>query len=137
MEERRDAFRRHAQALIAAGLLAGAVGAAQACELPAGTRLESKRLELSYRTIPPRIKVGEHFALEFAACPKPGAALPERIKLDAWMPEHKHGMNYRPDLKPLGAGSYRSDGWLFHMPGRWEFVFDLGGERLTHSVRIE
>ncbi len=137
MEERRDALRRHAQALIAAGLLTGAVGGAAACELPPGTRLESKRQLLSYRTIPPKILVGEHFALELAACPKAGAALPGRVKLDAHMPEHKHGMNYRPDVKPLGAGRYRSDGWLFHMPGRWEFVFGLDGERLTHSVRVE
>jgi hypothetical protein len=137
VEERRDTLQRHAQALIAAGLLAGAMGGAQACELPPGTRLESKRLVLSYRTIPSRIVVGEHFVLELAACPKQGAALPERVKLDAHMPEHRHGMNYRPDLKPLGPGRYRSEGWLFHMPGRWEFVFDLDGERLTHGVRIE
>jgi len=136
VEERRDPLRRHAQALIAAGTLAGAVGAA-ACELPPGTRLESMRQWVSYRTVPPAVRVGEHFAVELAACPKPGAAPPERVKLDAHMPEHRHGMNYRPDVKPLGAGRYRSDGWLFHMPGRWEFVFDLDRERLTHSVRIE
>jgi hypothetical protein len=53
------------------------------------------------------------------------------------MPEHRHGMNYQPGLEPMGGGRYRSEGWLFHMPGRWEFVFDLGGERLAHSVRIE
>ena len=34
-------------------------------------------------------------------------------------------MNYRVKVAPL-AGRYRSEGWLFHMPGRWEFVFDLG-----------
>ena len=137
MEERRNTLRRHAQALIAAGLLAGAMGGAQACELPPGTRLESKRFVLSYRSIPSRIVVGEHFALELAICPKQGAALPERVKLDAQMPEHKHGMNYRPDVKTLGAGRYLSNGWLFHMPGRWEFSFELGGERVSHSVRIE
>lgn len=137
MEERRNTIRRHAQALIASGLLAGAVGGAQACELPPGTRLESKRLELSFQSIPSRIVVGQHFALEITICAKQGAALPERVKLDANMPEHKHGMNYRPDVKALGPGRYRSEGWLFHMPGRWEFVFDLDRERLTHSVRIE
>ena len=136
MEERRDSVRRHARALIARGG-AGSPALPQACELPPGTRLESRRLAISYRTIPPKIAVGEHFALELAACPKQGAALPERVKLDAQMPEHRHGMNYRPSVKPLGRGRYRSEGWLFHMPGRWEFVFDLGGERLTHSVRIE
>ena len=138
MEERRDPIRRLARALSAAAALACALaGAAVACELPPGTRLESKRLELSYRTIPSRIAVGEHFALEFAACPRAGAAPPGRVKLDAHMPEHKHGMNYRPDLRPLGPGRYRSEGWLFHMPGRWEFIFEIGGERFTHSVQVE
>ena len=75
--------------------------------------------------------------LELATCPKEGSALSARVKLDAHMPEHKHGMNYEPSLKPLGSGRYRSEGWLFHMPGRWEFIFDLGGEHLTHSVRVE
>ena len=112
-------------------------GSAQACELPAGTRLESQRYALSYRTIPAQIAVGEQFVLELAACPKAGKALPARLTLDAHMPEHKHGMNYRPSLETTASGRYRSEGWLFHMPGRWEFIFDLGGDRLTHSVRIE
>ena len=133
MEERRIPVRRRAGALTALATL----GAAVACELPPGTRLESPRVALSYRTVPARIAVGEHFALELAACPKTGAALSERVKLDAHMPEHRHGMNYRPSLKPVGSGQYRSEGWLFHMPGRWEFIFELGGERLTDSVRIE
>jgi hypothetical protein len=135
VEERRDSFRQRARALIAGGALAA--GLAQACELPPGTRLESGRLEMSYRTIPPRIAVGEQFVLELTACPKQGAVLSGRVKLDAQMPEHKHGMNYQPTVTVLGPGRYRSEGWLFHMPGRWEFVFDLGGERLTQSVRIE
>ena len=53
------------------------------------------------------------------------------------MPEHRHGMNYRTKIVRLGTGRLHSEGWLFHMPGRWEFVFDLGPERLTHSVRID
>ena len=138
MEKRRESFRRHARrALIAAAFAATYAGGAQACELPPGTRLESKRVALSYRTVPAKIAVGEQFVLELAACPKSGTALSERVKLDAQMPEHRHGMNYRPSLKPMGGGRYRSEGWLFHMPGRWEFLFDVDGERLTHSVRIE
>ena len=75
--------------------------------------------------------------LELAACPKTGAAVSGRVRLDAHMPEHRHGMNYRVKVVPLADGRYRSEGWLFHMPGRWEFVFDLGAERLTNSIRIE
>ena len=110
---------------------------ALACELPPGERVESARIALSYRTIPAQIAVGQPFVLEFAACPKRGAAIAERVKLDARMPEHRHGMNYRTRVTSLGAGRFHSEGWLFHMPGRWEFLFDVGSERLIHSVRVE
>jgi hypothetical protein len=123
--------------LIALAVLTVAGGTAQACELPPGVRVESARVALSYRTSPPKIAVGQPFVLELAACAKQGAPVSSGIKLDAQMPEHRHGMNYRPSVEPLGGGRYRSEGWLFHMPGRWEFIFDMGGERLTHSVRIE
>jgi len=135
VEKRRNPVRRRARALSSA--LALACAGAAACELPPGTRVESERVALTYRTLPERIAVGQHFVLELAACSKQGKALPERILLDAHMPEHRHGMNYRTKVTPRGAGRYSSEGWLFHMPGRWEFRFDLGGERLTHSVHIE
>ncbi|MGH8704992.1 MAG: hypothetical protein ACREUO_06185, partial [Burkholderiales bacterium] len=107
------------------------------CELPGARVLDSERFTLAYRTHPERIAVGEHFALELGVCPKRGADFSGRLKLNAHMPEHRHGMNYLPGLTPLGSGRYLSQGWLFHMPGRWEFVFEVGSERLTDSVRIE
>lgn len=134
MEERRDPVRRLAGAVAGALLLCDA---SAACELPPGVRLESEHLVVSYWTIPAAIAVGQPFVLELAACPKAGAVVSERVKLDARMPEHRHGMNYRTKVVLLGTGRFHSEGWLFHMPGRWEFLFDLGGERLTHSVRIE
>lgn len=63
--------------------------------------------------------------------------LPAAIRADATMPEHRHGMNYKPSIAVQGGGRFRSEGWMFHMPGRWEFVFEAGGERVTDSVRIE
>lgn len=110
--------------------------AAQACELPGGPAQEVKsaRTTILYRTAP--LRVGEHFAMEFAVCPAPQA-----VKLDAWMPEHRHGMNYKPTIEALGGGRYRAEGFMFHMAGRWEFLFEVrnGGmtERLAHSVRLE
>ena len=122
----------------------GALGAflcganlAIACELPPGARLESERIAVSYWTVPAKIEVGRPFVLELAACSKRGTAIAEDVMLDAHMPEHRHGMNYRTKVVSLGPGRFHSEGWLFHMPGRWEFVFDIGAERLTHSVRIE
>jgi hypothetical protein len=111
--------------------------AAQACELPGGPaeKLASATYTLLYRAAP-ALRVGEHFALELAVCPAP-----DELRVDAWMPDHRHGMNYRPSVKALGGGRYRAEGLLFHMPGRWEFLFELrsGGEaqRFMHAVRIE
>jgi len=112
-------------------------GTAFGCELPPGVRIESRDLAVSYWTIPAKIAVGEPFALELAVCPKKGAVAMERVRLDAHMPEHRHGMNYRTKVVRLGVGRFHSEGWLFHMPGRWEFRFDLGSERLTHSIQVE
>ena len=128
MEERRNGIRRTAVAVAA---LLWSVPAF-ACELQPGQRLQGKDVAASFRTEPERITVGQHFVVLLTSCPAPG-----RLRLDAHMPEHRHGMNYKPSVKALGEGRYRSEGWLFHMPGRWEFVFELGAERLTHSVRIE
>ena len=136
MEERRANIRRHDGRTLIAAACAAFAGIAHACELPPGTRVESAHVEVSYRTIPAQIAVGQPFVLDLAACSKQGP-LPDRIRLDAHMPEHRHGMNYRATVVPQGAGRFHSEGWLFHMPGRWEFIFDLGSERLTHSVRVE
>jgi YtkA-like len=117
-------------------LLALLAPAAQACELPGGAAqsIQSANVVIAYRTAP--LRVGEHFAVEFAVCPAPQA-----VTLDAWMPDHRHGMNYKPAIAALGGGRYRAEGLMFHMPGRWEFVFEVraGGrtERLAHSVRVE
>ncbi len=134
MEKRRRPVRRHAQALIAAVALCGA---AHACELPAGTRVESAGFVLSYRTRPAAITLGEHFSLDYAVCPKAGAAIPAMVSVDAWMPEHRHGMNYKASVTALGGGRFRAQGLLFHMPGRWELVFEAGGERLSHRLQLE
>jgi hypothetical protein len=123
--------------MVAGIALLSALTGAAACELPPGMRVESGRFAVSYWTKPAKLAVGQSFVLELAVCPKGGAVVPERVRLDAQMPEHRHGMNYRTKVVPLGSGRFHSEGWLFHMPGRWEFVFDIGAERLTHSVRIE
>jgi hypothetical protein len=127
VEERRNGIRR---AAVAVALLCCVP--ALACELQPGQRLQGKDVAASFRTEPERVTVGQHFVVLLSACPAP-----QQLRLDAHMPEHRHGMNYKPSVKALAPGRYRSEGWLFHMPGRWEFIFELGGERLTHSVRIE
>ena len=105
--------------------------------MPGGTQLDSARFVVGFRSEPQTISVGRHFTVEVAVCPKPGMPGPENLVVDARMPEHRHGMNYKAQVTSGSAGHYRASGLMFHMPGRWEFVFDIGAERLTHSVRVE
>lgn len=101
--------------------------------------VESARYILAWRTQPTPIAVGSHFALDLVICPKADAPPPQSVRIDAQMPEHRHGMNYKPGISRVVAepSRFRATGLMFHMPGRWELVFDLGGgERLTHSLVI-
>lgn len=95
---------------------------------------------VAFRADPLRIEIGEPFSLLVNVCTrtdKPG----ELVAVDAQMPDHKHGMNYRPTIVGLGNGRYRVDGMIFHMPGRWELSLDVRdgeeSERLSHEVFVK
>jgi cytochrome c peroxidase len=83
------------------------------------------------------VSVAKHFKVDIAACSKAGGPLPETLKVDASMPEHRHGMNYAPTVKKLGPGRWQAEGLMFHMPGKWELVFVLdGSERMTSDFSL-
>ena len=100
-----------------------AFSAARASTCGDATTLESERYLLSYQAS--EVAVGRHFSLEIAVCEKPGSPRPESLRIDAHMPEHRHGMNYAPSVTSTGPGRWRAEGLMFHMPGRWEFVFEV------------
>jgi len=132
LEERRDDLRhgrealiRHTLAVLAAAALL--IGSADACETATGVaprgRVETAGIVVVFTTQPPVIEVGRHFVVDVRVCAE-GAA-PVLTRLDADMPEHRHGMNYRPTLAAKGEGRYVAEGLLFHMPGRWRLSFDV------------
>lgn len=127
-------------AALAAAFFSCALSApALACDAPTGaSRLESSRYVVFYRTTPPRIQASRHFTMELTVCAKSGAPLPEAVRVDATMPAHGHGMNYRVDVAARGGGRFEAKGFMFHMPGRWELVFEVRGgntwDRLTHEI---
>jgi len=129
MEKRRRDLRLPALAL---GLsLAGAAGAC----VPSlqGTRIESQKYVLAFKT--GEVSVAKHFRIDVAACSKSGPP-PETLKVDAVMPEHRHGMNYAPSVKKLGPGRWQAEGLMLHMPGKWEFVFVVDGDRLASPFSL-
>ena len=105
----------HGLTALAAGLLT-MCGTAYACvpDLPGGGRqIESARYTLMYRALPEKIPLGGHFSVELAVCANAGAPLPESVSVDAWMPDHRHGMNYRPSVRRDAGGRYHADGLYF------------------------
>jgi hypothetical protein len=127
-------LRRPRRAGLGLALLALALGvtpagdAATACEPPHGFtprgRLESGDLVVLYRTLPSAIEIGRHFSVEAVVC---GPAPSRVVRVDADMPEHRHGMNYRAKVSAAGDGRYLAEGLLFHMPGRWQLLIDVEG----------
>lgn len=128
--------RRRGAALLAFALLTGA-DATRSCEpLQGARRAETERYVVTYRAVPAPLVPARHFALDIGVCPKAGKPAGS-LRIDAIMPEHGHGMAYSPSVKPLGGGRFRAEGLMFHMPGRWRLVFDLGDDRAVDELHLQ
>lgn len=116
--------------------------AAQSCpELAGARKIESERYVVTYRTKPEKVAVSQHFAVDMAVCPKGGQPAPESVRVDGYMPEHNHGMNYSAVVTPAGGGRYAAAGLMFHMPGKWEFIFEVRAagktDRMTATLMLQ
>lgn len=129
-------------------LLAATAHASCGDDLPSAHRLltpegaASGGWQIAFAPQPAPLPAGRHFALDIVVCPPPGAAMPAALVVDADMPAHRHGMNYRAGVTALGGGRFRADGMMFHMAGRWRLIFDLPAadgrpaRRLTHEIDL-
>jgi hypothetical protein len=111
------------------------------CDLPAdGTVLTSRdgTIRLSFRPDPAPLAIDRHFSLIVDVC---ASATLTGLAVDAQMPAHRHGMNYKPVMSQTAPQRWRADGLLLHMAGRWEFRFDARAgertERLVSAVDVE
>lgn len=135
--------------VLALSAMAGTASAACPPTEADGAMIRKGDLQLAYRPLSvadkgaalKRIPMAKHFALEVQLCVAASVSSARLHKADATMPEHRHGMNYRPLITPLGDGRFRVEGMMFHMAGHWELVFEVeaGKEtiRLTHDMQIE
>jgi hypothetical protein len=113
--------------------------------LPAAHRLlaEGDGLQVAFAPRPAPLPLGRHFALDIVVCPAAGQPLPATLAVDADMPAHRHGMNYRASITALGDGRFRADGLMFHMAGRWRLVFELPAtagapaRRVTRAIDLQ
>ncbi len=89
------------------------------------------------------IPVGKQFDVAFEVCALNGKPLPSGVKIDADMPAHKHGMNYKAKVSQNSKG-YLAEGLMFHMRGKWRVTFELerkdtaiASVRLSEEISIE
>ncbi len=61
------------------------------------------------------------FSAQIASCSKQTLKLQA---LDIVMPEHRHGMNYKPQFEQASASAVNANGLMLHMPGRWQWQVD-------------
>jgi hypothetical protein len=133
----------HQPAVIAALLLGLAAGPAWACAdtPPQAKLIQAAQFRLVVLPNPAPIPLNRPFALDIRLCDGRMAEFPQLTAVDARMPAHRHGMNYKPTLTKLDWGHYRVEGMLLHMPGAWEFTFDFTGadkrERLTFGLDVQ
>jgi hypothetical protein len=102
------------------------------CLIPPGAPSSASEgpVQARWTTEPPQVQVGEPFVMRVALCPA-GAKL---LRVDATMPEHRHGMNYRSSVKPLGNGLWQVEGMVWHMAGRWELRLDTELDGVPHKL---
>ena len=127
-------------ALAAAVALVLAADRAAACDRPEGwsegAGIVGELWTAWWRPQPAPIPVGAHFSVRFHLCGPPVG----RVRVRGWMPDHRHGMNYRPEVS-LNGMTGTAEGLMFHMPGRWQLILDVrgaaGGEKLTAEAVLE
>ena len=101
-----------------------------ACPLPS-TALHRGAVQVAWTADTPPITVGRHFTIQVRLCPADAVL----ARVDATMPAHRHGMNYRPTIKAMGAGLWQVEGLMFHMPGAWELRLDVQAGGRTETLR--
>lgn len=124
-------------AVLAVALVAASPAFACALQPADGTTVAGAHASVAWRTANgAALATARPLELLVTVCPA-GTRL---VRVDATMPEHRHGMNYRPTLTEAGEGRWRVQGMLLHMAGRWELRFDTespaGRDSLRSSVTL-
>jgi hypothetical protein len=65
----------------------------------------------------------------------PEALTDVALDVDAFMPEHGHGMNRVPEITKREDGGFDVKGLLLHMGGNWELYFDVTRGAITERTQ--
>lgn len=102
---------------------------------------EAEGVRVLFVAQPAAVPVGRHFEIDFVVCHGAQVRGDARVRVDADMPAHRHGMNYRAAVSPLADGVQRAQGMMFHMPGTWRVIFDVAldgrTQRATREIEVQ
>ena len=82
------------------------------------TNTQGKKIFLKLSTQPTLSKL---FSAEVSTCSE--TALTVKA-LDIVMPEHRHGMNTKPEIRQVNTSTVKVSGLMMHMPGQWLWQID-------------
>lgn len=106
---------------------------------PTWTLLTSRAgaYEVFWRSLSGKVPRNEDFTLEVWVL-RNGVPLREaRLGVNAWMPDHGHGMLRNPLPTARGDGSFRIEGMLLHMRGHWQLFFEVIEGTLSETAECE
>jgi hypothetical protein len=131
---------------IAAGLLLlHGVGDAPACTSSASNSAMDANayvargdgVDVVFKFDPPSPALGQLLAMRVNACDQDGQPVLGRLRADAVMPAHGHGMNYTPKAVRLETTPVILRGLVFHMPGVWRLLFTLRSNTQVYRATYE
>jgi hypothetical protein len=111
-----------------------------ACEKPANASAlysENDAYLVTLQLSADPVKVANPFTVNLKICRKDGKEFMGSVKADAQMPMHGHGMNYQPSLTQTGANSFMAEGFVLHMPGKWQFDIQMKEASQTAVMKID
>jgi hypothetical protein len=125
------------RSLVAAGLyLISSHGIA--CDLAGSEMVELETgVTLHYRIDPSPLPIAQHFSMPFLVCRGGQPLALDSLELDALMPTHGHGMNYKANIEIQHDGLIEATGMLLHLPGPWQISVDLSNDDLARQIKID
>ena len=133
---------RAASALLA---LCGICGIADASCTASGSQVamngpKGAPVDLLLELEPRPVGVSAPVQAQITTCVDDGVSI-EAVYIDATMPLHRHGMNYRPEMNQTGEKAYRASGLFFHMPGLWRIEVSVRADgktlRFVHDIEVK
>ena len=118
-------------------LLSGGASACERGEIKNTLQGSGDFYTVSILTKPDKVSVGKPFSMTLSVCLKDGNQFAGKVKINAMMPMHKHGMNYKPTVKKVSTGKFEIKGFVFHMPGQWQYMVELVDGASSEKILID